>query len=295
MGADGPGAGFEGGVRALTAATRGALPSAAEGQAEATEADGRRVPGTAEKVPAERLYGRIRGHTLRPRQQRLLDEALPRLRAPGTGAELEDPWAMFGVRPARLGVEVGFGGGEHAVALAAADPGLGLIACEVFVTGICSLLSKLVPEPADPVAVALPGNLRVYDEDARPLLRGLPAGCLDLVALMFPDPWPKVRHAKRRFVHPAQVALVGRVLRPGGTWRVASDDPVYQAWVQEVMAAQTLFACTLDQPERPAGWPPTRYEAKALRAGRQPRYWCFVRAAGLADAGVSGCGWSGQG
>jgi tRNA (guanine-N7-)-methyltransferase len=99
------------------------------------------------------------------------------------------------------------------------------------------------------------------------------------VALMFPDPWPKARHAKRRFVHPAQVPLVARALRPGGTWRIASDDPTYQAWVAEVMAAQTLFAPADPAAARPDAWPPTRYEAKAIRAGRAPRYWSFVRTA----------------
>ena len=171
---------------------------------------------------------------------------------------------------------MGFGGGEHALALIA-EPGLALIACEVFEPGLASMLSRLVPDAADPEAAPLPGNLVVWDDDARMVLRALPPGCLDLVALMFPDPWPKVRHAKRRFVHPAQVPLVARALRPGGTWRVASDDPTYQGWVAEVMAAQTLFHPAEAQERRPDGWPPTRYEAKAIRAGRTPRYWSFVR------------------
>ena len=247
MGKDGPGSGAEERVRAL-------------------------------KPPADRLYGRIRGHTLRPRQQLLLDEALPRLRMGGWG----DPASAFAERPGNLALEVGFGGGEHAAELAAADPRRGVIACEVFVTGICSLLSRLVPEPLDPATAPLPGNLRIHDDDARPLLLALPEGCLDLLVLMFPDPWPKVRHAKRRFVHPAQVGLVARALRPGGEWRIASDDPTYQRWVEEVMGAQTLFEPCLDSRERPSHWPQTRYEAKALRAGRQPRYWCFVRGAGSA-------------
>lgn len=157
----------------------------------------------------------------------------------------------------------------------------------MFVTGICSLLSRLVPEPLDPATAPLPPNLRIHDDDARPLLRVLPADSLDLLALMFPDPWPKARHAKRRFVHPANLPLVARVLRPGAEWRVASDDPTYQAWVTEVMAAQPFFHPARPTPQRPPGWPPTRYEAKALRAGRQPLYWCFIRNDGAADAGWS--------
>ena len=171
---------------------------------------------------------------------------------------------------------MGFGGGEHAQALAAAHPGTGLIACEVFENGLCSLLSRLVPEGGEADA-PLPGNLRLWDDDARLLLRLLPPGSLDRLFLMFPDPWPKMRHTKRRFVHPAQVALAARALRPGGEWRVASDDPTYQAWVAEVMAGQDLFTELQPAAERPEGWPPTRYEAKALRAGRTPLYWSFVR------------------
>ena len=120
------------------------------------------------------------------------------------------------------------------------NPDVGLIACEVFENGICSLLSRLVPEGAEATA-PLPGNLRLWDDDARVLLRRLPDACLDRLFLLFPDPWPKARHAKRRFVHPAALPELARVLKPGAEWRVASDDPTYQAWVADVLAAQTLF------------------------------------------------------
>lgn len=229
------------------------------------------------KPPADRLYGRIRGHTLRPRQQELLEVALPRVRFPLEGAG--HPAAAFPAGVDSLALEIGFGGGEHARALAAAHPHRGLIACEVYATGLCSLLSALLPGQDDAATAPLPANLRLWDDDARLLMRAMPPACLDLVALMFPDPWPKARHAKRRFVHPAQIPLVARLLRPGGTWRIASDDPTYQAWVQDTMAAQTLFAPAEPSRERPEGWPPTRYEAKALRAGRSPLYWSFVRGA----------------
>ena len=190
----------------------------------------------------------------------------------------EDPWGSFAVRPAALWLEVGFGGGEHALAQIAAFPGIGLIACEVFENGICSLLSRLVPEGGE-ADETLPGNLRLWPDDARLLLAKLPDACLDRLFLLFPDPWPKARHAKRRFVHPAMLALVARVLKPGGVWRVASDDPTYQDWVRSVMAAQELFDAPPPAGARPMGWPPTRYEAKALRAGRTPLYWSFVRRA----------------
>jgi tRNA (guanine-N7-)-methyltransferase len=226
------------------------------------------------KQPPDRLYGRARGHRLRPRQLHLLDVTLPRL---AFGPEhAADPLGAFAPRPASLGLEVGFGGGEHALAQIATHPEAGLIACEVFDNGICSLLSRLVPEGGEATA-PLPGNLRLWGHDARELLTRLPDRCLDRLFLLFPDPWPKARHAKRRFVHPAQLPLLARAMRPGAEWRIASDDPTYQAWVTEVMAAQSLFDTPAPVALRPPHWPPTRYEAKALRAGRSPRYWTFIR------------------
>ena len=231
-------------------------------------------PRSASKPPAERLYGRVRGHKLRPRQEALLDLTLPRLAFPESSAH--DPVAAFAIRTAQLWLEVGFGSGEHAQALAAAHPEAALIACEVFDNGICSLLSRVVPEGAEADA-PVPGNLRLWTDDARLLLRQLPPASLDKLFLMFPDPWPKARHTKRRFVHPEQLPLVARALRPGGEWRIASDDPTYQAWTAEVLASQHEFAVAQPVRERPAGWPPTRYEAKALQAGRTPLYWSLVR------------------
>ena len=216
------------------------------------------------------MYGRARGKKLRPRQERLLDVTLPRLLFPETFAE--NPAAAFPHQPTKLWFEIGFGGGEHAAALAAAHSDIGLVACEVFENGICSLLSRLVPEGEEATG-ALPPNLRLWPDDARLLLRRLPDACLDKLFLLFPDPWPKARHAKRRFVHPDQIALIARVLKPGGEWRIASDDPTYQSWVAEVFRMQQTFTEPVPTSERPIGWPPTRYEAKSRREGRQPLYW----------------------
>ena len=228
------------------------------------------------KPPPDRLYGRARGHSLRPRQQLLLEVTLPR--AGFDPALAGTPMSAFGSAVNETWLEIGFGGGEHALAQAAAHPQAGLIACEVFENGICSLLSRLVPEGGE-ASAALPDNLRVWTQDARILLRMLPDACLDRLFLMFPDPWPKARHAKRRFVHPDQITELARVLKPRAEWRVASDDPTYQAWVTDVMARQDWFDVTAPEHKRPADWPPTRYEAKALRAGRHPLYWRFTRRA----------------
>ncbi len=233
------------------------------------------APRSTAKPPDDRLYGRVRGHKLRPRQEALLDLTLPRLAFPESLAAT--PLTAFATRPDHLWLEVGFGGGEHAQALAAAHPEAGLIACEVFENGICSLLSRLVADGAEAHG-PVPPNFRLWTDDARLLLRALPDACLDKLFLMFPDPWPKARHTKRRFVHPEQIALLARVVKPGGEWRIASDDPTYQDWVATVLAAQHAFVVTPPASERPEGWPPTRYEAKAIRAGRHPLYWSLRRA-----------------
>ena len=226
------------------------------------------------KEAAERLYGRTKGNTLRARQRLLLEATLPRLRFEFGSAC--DPAAAFARRPDELWLEVGFGGGEHARAQAEANPQAGLIACEVYQNGICSLLSALVPEGGE-AAAPLPPNLLIWPDDARLLLRALPPGSLSRLFLMFPDPWPKPRHAKRRFVHPDLLGPVARALRPGGEWRIASDDPTYQAWTAAVLGAQSLFTTPGPAVQRPSGWPPTRYEQKAIRAGRPPLYWSVIR------------------
>ena len=225
------------------------------------------------KPPPDRLYGRQRSHPLRPRQVLLLQRTLPRLRFERLDAPAE---GFGGERPEAVWLEVGFGGGEHALAQHRAHPAVGLLAAEVFENGLCSLLGKLVPEGGEESA-PLPPNLRIWDGDARQLIRALPERCLDRVFLLFPDPWPKARHAKRRFVHPDTVAELARVMRPDAEWRVATDDPTYQDWVRAVMAGQDRFANGEPAGERPEGWPPTRYERKAIAAGRRPLYWSFRR------------------
>ena len=116
------------------------------------------------------------------------------------------------------------------------------------------------------------------DRRCAELLRLLPDGCLDRLFLLFPDPWPKARHAKRRFVHPALLPLLARVLKPGAEWRVASDDPTYQAWVDRGDGRAVAVRRAASRARNgPPDWPPTRYEAKALREGRTPLYWTFIR------------------
>ena len=201
------------------------------------------------KPPPDRLYGRQRTHALRPRQRLLLDVTLPRLRYL--------PGHRFPPPAEQVWLEVGFGGGEHTRAQIAAHPEAGVIACEVFDQGLCSMLAALVPGGGE-ASAPLPPNLAIWDDDARTLLAALPEASLDRLFLMFPDPWPKARHAKRRFVHPETAKLVASRLKPGAEWRIASDDPTYQAWVAEVMGGQTAYF---------AGGPPV--SVRAQRIGRR--------------------------
>lgn len=227
--------------------------------------------GAAARLP---LHGRRHGRRLRPGRQRLMEELLPRLTvaAPAPGIRL-DPAALFGKPPAALWLEIGFGGGEHLAAQALRHPEIGIIGSEVFVNGVAAFLSRAARDGI--------GNVRLWPEDARLLLDALPDGCLDRVFLLFPDPWPKRRHADRRFIGPENLARLARVLKPGGELRVASDDPGYAAWTLMHLRRSPDFrwcaARAQDWRDPPADWAPTRYEAKAIAAGRRPVYLRFLR------------------
>ena len=221
--------------------------------------------------PHEGVYGRKHGHAPSAARRAVMDRLVPAITFAAGAAP--HPAGAFGTPVEQVWLEVGFGGGEHALAQLQAHPGIGLIGCEVFQEGVATLIGRL--DRLDDAA--LTGRFRLWGEDARMLLRALPDACLDRMFLLFPDPWPKNRHAKRRFVQTAILPVVARVLRPGGDWRIATDDPVYQAWIMEVLAVQDLFDGATPLPERPADWPETRYEQKALAAGRSPMWWRLVK------------------
>lgn len=223
-----------------------------------------------------RFYGRRKGRPLRKGQQHLIDTLLPRLAIELPGSGKPDPRTLFASAPKQVWLEIGFGGGEHLAAQARAHPEAGIIGCEVFLNGIATLLAQVEAHGL--------GNVRIYPEDARDLLDALPARSLDRAFLLFPDPWPKRRHAARRFIQTANLDLMARLLKPGAEFRVASDDPTYIGWALAHLTAHPAFQWTARRPadwrERPADWPPTRYEAKALREGRKPAYFRFLRRGG---------------
>lgn len=213
-----------------------------------------------------KLHGRRSGRPLRPSLQRLLDEELPRLalRLPAKGETL-DPAALFPGRQ-EVWLEIGFGGGEHLAAQAAAHPEVGIIGAEIFRNGIATLLRSLAEESSD--------NVRILEDDARALLPLLPAASLHRVFLLFPDPWPKGRHHKRRFIQPETLDQLARIMVDEAEFRLASDDPSYVAWMLRHLLDHPAFQWTAERAgdwrERAADWPETRYEAKAREQGRQP-------------------------
>lgn len=207
------------------------------------------------------FYGRRRGKSLRQRGQDLLEILLPRLAVapPGPGGHI-DPRSLFDTPLRAVWLEVGFGGGEHLAAQAQAHPDTGILGSEVFVNGVVSLLNHI-----DRLGLR---NVRVFPEDVRLLFPALPDACFEKVFVLFPDPWPKKRHADRRFIGPANLPELARLLVDGGELRVASDDPTYIDWALGHLQASPDFDLAPPAGERPVGWAPTRYEAKAGKAGR---------------------------
>jgi tRNA (guanine-N7-)-methyltransferase len=217
-------------------------------------------------------YGRRRGRRLRDTQQGLLAEMLPVVAIPAGQAPL-DPAGLFGPDTTGTWLEIGFGGGEHLAAQAAAHPRIGFIGCEPFVNGVVSLLGHMKARGL--------GNVRVWSHDARDLVARLPDRSIGRAFVLFPDPWPKARHHKRRLIAGPFLDALARVMEPGGILRVATDDPGYLVWVLERVTAHPDFAWSARRPQdwraRPPDWPETRYERKAIAAGRRPAYLQFVR------------------
>jgi tRNA (guanine-N7-)-methyltransferase len=222
-----------------------------------------------------RFFGRRQGRKLRAGRAALLEALLPKLRVPLVPGRPLDPWALFAPRPRRLWLEIGFGAGEHTAWQAERKPDVGLIAAEVFVNGVASLLRHIEERGL--------ANIRIHPEDARPLVAALPDACLERVFLLHPDPWPKARHAERRFVSQANLDQLARVMVDGGELRIATDHPVYKVWALQQMARRPEFEWlarrAADWRVRPPDWPETRYEAKAKGEDRPALYLRYRRRA----------------
>jgi tRNA (guanine-N7-)-methyltransferase len=220
-----------------------------------------------------RSYGRRRGRAPSPRQASLWQNALPRF-----ALDLSQPpptrvGELFAPPVADVWLEIGFGGGEHLLWQARHNPSVGFIGCEPFQDGVIKILSAIDAERLT--------NIRLHADDARPLLRRLPEASIGRAFILFPDPWPKARHRKRRLVSAATLGELARIMRVGAELRIATDDGDYARWMLMAVVGQRNFFWTATGPadwrQRPSDWPPTRYEQKALKAGRRCYYFRFHR------------------
>jgi tRNA (guanine-N7-)-methyltransferase len=219
------------------------------------------------------FFGRRKGPPLRAHQAGLLKTLLPRLALNLDAPAPENLATLFPVPVDDVRLEIGFGGAEHLIAQAQENPRSGFIGAEPFVNGMAKALVAIGETKI--------ANIRLHHADATRLIDWLPAGALARIDLLYPDPWPKRRHWKRRFVSDASILKFARALRPGGEFRFATDWPDYAAWTLQRALRSPMFAWTAERADDwRTPWPGftrTRYEAKAIREGRTPCYLVFRR------------------
>ena len=221
----------------------------------------------------QRVYGRRRGRRLRPGRRLLTDELLPRLAIELPQQGPLDPAALFTPPRRDVWFEIGFGAGEHLAEQAERHPEIGFLGSEVFENGVARLIGDIAHREL--------ANIRIFADDAQLLLERLMPASIGRLFILFPDPWPKERHHKRRLIAPPTLDRLAAILRPGAELRLATDDSGYLAWMLRHLTAHPEFRWTARRPsdwrQRPHDWPPTRYEKKALTAGRRPAFLRFVR------------------
>lgn len=216
------------------------------------------------------LYGRRIGRPLSPALAELMEIKLPRLRL---DLEAPAPTALGELFPGQVEdvwLEVGFGNGEHLLFQAERHGDIGFIGCEPFVTGVAKLLYGIEERQL--------GNIRLHDNDAHDVLEWLPGGSIGRAFVLFPDPWPKKRHRKRRFLTAEGLGRLARVMRTGAELRFATDIPDYAEMVLAGLEVSQDFRADPGRlEERPEGWPLTRYAEKAISAGRSCEFFIFTR------------------
>ena len=224
-------------------------------------------------APRRIVYGRRKGRRLRAGQRERLEGSANTVRFEVPESGRLAPADLFPNARPDYWLEIGFGAGEHLAEQATLHPDLGFLGAEVFENGVVRLLGEIERRGL--------ANIRVLMDDARLLLRALPDRSLGRVFILFPDPWPKVHHHKRRMVSPATLDQLARIMKDGAELRLATDDPGYLRWMLELVPVHPAFEWLARGPdgwrERPADWPETRYERKALAAGRRPYFLRFRR------------------
>jgi tRNA (guanine-N7-)-methyltransferase len=207
-------------------------------------------------------FGRNRGRSLSPRQQSLVDELLPKLKV--TPKECSSC--------SRVMLEIGFGGGEHLVALARAMPNVLMIGCEPYINGVAKLLVAIEEEGLS--------NIRIATQDAREVMEKLPDDCIDNAYILFPDPWPKARHNKRRLVNQDTLARLARIHKREGELLLATDHYDYATWMLDQIHATPHYRWTAkratDWLDPPALWVETKYQRKTTEQGRMPQFFNCV-------------------
>jgi tRNA (guanine-N7-)-methyltransferase len=223
----------------------------------------------------QKLYGRRKGRPLRAGHQRVMEDLLPQIRI--AVVENQDPFSphsLFGEHIyEEIWLEIGFGAGEHLATQALRNRNVGIIGCEAFLNGVASLLMLVDTQKIN--------NVRVYSGDARLLIQHLPSPLIDRVFILFPDPWPKQRHHKRRIVSDAFIAEMARIINLGGELRLASDDQNYVKHMMEVIGRNPYFTTNpsfLEDPHTPPkDWVETRYEKRGKRKGHLCSYLSYKR------------------
>ena len=227
--------------------------------------------GELSEPKGRQFYGRRKGHPLSDAQRERYASLLPLLRPDVTRPAPQPLTGLFGVPVREVWLEIGFGGGEHLAWQAGHHPDVGIIGAEVFEMGVAQLAARI---EAGGLA-----NVRLFDDEARHLLDWLPTASISRAFILFPDPWPKRRHWKRRLVSSATLAALGRVMTPGAELRVATDIGDYARTTLLAVMANSDFTWQASSPvdwrERSSDWPSTRYEAKAVAAGRRCYYFRF--------------------
>lgn len=233
-----------------------------------------------------KFFGRRKGRVVRKAKQFLLDNMLPQMRV--TPETVFDAECLFGERKQEICLEIGFGDGQHLYGQALKNPQNGYIGVEVFQNGVANLLTLIsglkegdnLPESVDVRDYAVQ-NIRVFDDDVRLLFKALPDDFFDKIYLLFPDPWPKKKHAGRRFVNPDNLKEIKRILKSGGIFRIATDHPVYKRHVLRTMHQNADFVwtakCGDDWRKEPLDWVRTKYQQKAIREGRRPVFFDYKK------------------
>lgn len=214
------------------------------------------------------IFGRRRGRGLRPAQKARISELLSRFAVTIPEGGWLEPCAPFSTPKRAVWLEIGFGGGEHLALQAERHPDITLIGCEVFEPGIARLLAHIERRRLD--------NIRIFADDARRIIAALRPSSIDRVFILFPDPWPKRRHADRRLLSRETLDALGVIMKDGGELRLATDDGNYLVWMLERVTEHPLFEWLVQGPldwrNRPNDWPATRYEERARVAGRVPTF-----------------------